>query len=81
MADKYHNTWIMTCNQKKLMLSSIYGYMARGDGMVNNALFSSENKNHATGESGAASVTGIVDGETLKPGVWYTVENGEWWRC
>ena len=95
----------------------------------------SEKKNHATGESGAASATGergaasatgergaasatgkgcvamatgfygrvmgeignavvcvernangditsmlsaIVDGETLKPGVWYTVKNGEW---
>lgn len=85
-----------------------------------------EKKNHATGESGAASATGergaasatgkccvamttgvcgfvmgelgnaivcverntngdiatilagIVDGETLKPGVWYAVKNGEW---
>ena len=76
-----------------------------------------EKKNHATGESGAASATGkgcvavatgrygrvmgeignavvcverkengeiaailsgIVDGETLKPGVWYTVKNGQW---
>nr|DAX55462.1 MAG TPA: hypothetical protein [Caudoviricetes sp.] len=85
-----------------------------------------EKKNHATGESGAASATGdsgaasatgkccvamttgvcgrvmgelgnaivcverntngdiatilagIVDGETLKPGVWYTVKNGKW---
>ena len=41
MADKYHNAWIirqkatayrfMTCNQKKLMLNSIYGYMAGGE--------------------------------------------------
>ena len=46
MAGKYHNAWIirqiatayricmayrfMTCNQKKLMLNSIYGYMAGG---------------------------------------------------
>lgn len=34
MADKYHDAWIIlqivTCNQKKLMLNSIYGYMARG---------------------------------------------------
>lgn len=85
-----------------------------------------EKKNHATGDSGAASATGergaayatgkccvamttgvcgrvmgelgnaivcverntngdiatilagIVDGETLKPGVWYTVKNGKW---
>ena len=76
-----------------------------------------EEKNHATGESGAASATGkgcvamttgfygrvmgdlgnaivcverntngdiatilagIVDGETLKPGVWYTVKDGQW---
>ena len=21
---------------------------------------------------------GIVDGETLKPGAWYTVKNGQW---
>ena len=26
----------------------------------------------------AAILAGIVDGETLKPGVWYTVENGRW---
>lgn len=41
MADKYHNAWMirqivtayrfMTCNQKKLMLNSIYGYMAGGE--------------------------------------------------
>lgn len=76
-----------------------------------------EKKNHATGDSGAASATGeycvamttgffgrvmgdignaivcverrdngeivailagIVDGETLKPDVWYTVKNGQW---
>ena len=41
MADKCHNAWIirekateyriaMTCNQKKIMLNSIYGYMAGG---------------------------------------------------
>ena len=26
----------------------------------------------------AAILAGIVDGETLKPGVWYTVKNGKW---
>ena len=26
----------------------------------------------------AAILAGIVDGETLKPGVWYTVKNGQW---
>ena len=26
----------------------------------------------------AAILSAIVDGETLKPGVWYTVKNGEW---
>ena len=94
------------------------------DNAINKA--DAENKNHATGESGAASATGesgaasatgkhcvamttgfvgrvmgdignaivcverrdngeiasilagIVDGETLKPGVWYTVKNGQW---
>ena len=25
-----------------------------------------------------AILAGIVDGETLKPGVWYTVKNGQW---
>lgn len=85
------------------------------DDAINKA--DAENKNHATGESGAASATGkgcvamttgfygsvmgdlgnaivcverkangdiatilsgIVDGETLKPGAWYTVKNGKW---
>lgn len=85
------------------------------DNAINKA--DAENKNHATGERGAASATGkhcvamttgfvgrvmgdignaivcverrdngeiasilagIVDGETLKPGVWYTVKNGQW---
>ena len=85
------------------------------DNAINKA--DAENKNHATGESGAASATGkhcvamttgfvgrvmgdignaivcverrdngeiasilagIVDGKTLKPGVWYTVKNGQW---
>ena len=94
------------------------------DNAINKA--DAENKNHATGESGAASATGergaasatgkgcvamttgfygrvmgdlgnaivcverntngdiatilagIVDGETLKPGVWYTVKDGQW---
>ena len=26
----------------------------------------------------ATILSGIVDGETLKPGVWYTVKNGQW---
>ena len=26
-------------------------------------------------------MSAIVDGESLKPGVWYTVKNGEWRRC
>nr|DAM52022.1 MAG TPA: Protein of unknown function (DUF1318) [Bacteriophage sp.] len=26
----------------------------------------------------ATILAGIVDGETLKPGVWYTVKNGKW---
>jgi hypothetical protein len=26
----------------------------------------------------ASILAGIVDGETLKPGVWYTVKNGQW---
>ena len=25
-----------------------------------------------------AILAGIVDGKTLKPGVWYTVKNGKW---
>ena len=26
----------------------------------------------------SAILSAVVDGETLKPGVWYTVKNGEW---
>ena len=26
----------------------------------------------------AAILAGIVDGETLNPGVWYTVKDGQW---
>ena len=26
----------------------------------------------------AAILSAIVDGETLKPGVWYTVKDGQW---
>ena len=44
-------------------------------GEIGNAIVCVERKE--TGEI-AAILSGIVDGETLKPGIWYTVENGEW---
>ena len=51
------------------------GFYGRVMGEIGNAVVCVErNKN---GEI-AAILSAIVDGETLKPGVWYTVKNGEW---
>jgi hypothetical protein len=44
-------------------------------GEIGNAVVCVERK--MNGEI-AAILSAIVDGETLKPGVWYTVKNGEW---
>ena len=54
------------------MATGLYG---RVMGEIGNAIVCVERKTN--GEI-AAILSAIVDGETLKPGVWYTVKNGEW---
>ena len=51
------------------------GVFGRVMGNIGNAIVCVERRYN--GEI-AAILAGIVDGETLKPGVWYTVKNGEW---
>ena len=54
------------------MATGLYG---RVMGEIGNAVVCVERK--MNGDI-AAILSAIVDGETLKPGVWYTVKNGEW---
>ena len=54
------------------MATGLYG---RVMGEVGNAVVCVERK---TNGDIAAILSAVVDGETLKPGVWYTVKNGEW---
>ena len=54
------------------MTTGFYGRVMGGRG---NAIVCVERKNN--GEI-ATILSGIVDGETLKPCVWYTVKNGRW---
>ena len=54
------------------MATGLYG---RVMGEIGNAVVCVER--NTNGEI-AAILSAIVDGETLKPGVWYTVKNGEW---
>ena len=51
------------------------GFYGRVMGEIGNAVVCVERKTN--GEI-AAILSAIVDGETLKPGVWYTVKNGKW---
>ena len=51
------------------------GFYGRVMGEIGNAIVCVER--NANGDI-AAILSAIVDGETLKPGVWYTVKNGEW---
>ena len=51
------------------------GFCGRVMGEIGNAVVCVER--NTIGEI-AAILSAIVDGETLKPGVWYTVKNGEW---
>ena len=51
------------------------GFYGRVMGEIGNAVVCVERKTN--GEI-AAILSAVVDGETLKPGVWYTVKNGEW---
>ena len=51
------------------------GFYGRVMGEIGNAIVCVER-----GDNGeiAAILSGIVDGEKLKPGVWYTVKDGQW---
>ena len=51
------------------------GFYGRVMGEIGNAVVCVERK---TNGGIAAILSAIVDGETLKHGVWYTVKNGEW---
>ena len=51
------------------------GFYGRVMGDLGNAIVCVERK--ANGDI-ATILAGIVDGETLKPGAWYTVKNGKW---
>nr|DAL41336.1 MAG TPA_asm: hypothetical protein [Caudoviricetes sp.] len=51
------------------------GFFGRVMGNIGNAIVCVERRDN--GEI-AAILAGIVDGETLKPGVWYTVRDGQW---
>ena len=51
------------------------GFYGRVMGGLGNAIVCVERKNNG---DIATILSGIVDGETLKPGVWYTVKNGKW---
>ena len=62
----------------KYCVAMTTGFFGRVMGDIGNAIVCVERKDN--GEI-ASILAGIVDGETLQPGVWYTVKNGEWWRC
>ena len=51
------------------------GFFGRVMGDIGNAIVCVERSDNG---DIAAILSGIVDGETLKPGVWYTVKNGQW---
>ena len=59
----------------KYCVAMTTGFFGRVMGDIGNAIVCVERRNN--GEI-SAILAGIVDGETLKPGVWYTVKNGQW---
>ena len=59
----------------KYCVAMTTGFFGRVMGDIGNAVVCVERRNN--GEI-AAILAGIVDGETLKPGVWYTVKDGQW---
>ena len=59
----------------KYCVAMTTGFWGRVMGDIGNAIVCVERRDN--GEI-AAILAGIVDGETLKPGVWYTVKNGQW---
>ena len=62
----------------KYCVAMTTGFFGCVMGDIGNAIVCVERRDN--GEI-ASILAGIVDGETLKPGVWYTVKNGEWRRC
>ena len=59
----------------KYCVAMTTGFFGRVMGDIGNAIVCVERRDN--GEI-ASILAGIVDGETLKPGVWYTVKNGKW---
>ena len=59
----------------KYCVAMTTGFLGRVMGDIGNAIVCVERRDN--GEI-AAILAGIVDGETLKPGVWYAVKNGQW---
>lgn len=59
----------------KYCVAMATGFYGRVMGEIGNAIVCVERE-----DSGKikAILAGVVDGETLKPGVWYTVKNGQW---
>ena len=59
----------------KYCVAMTTGFFGRVMGDIGNAIVCVERSDNG---DIAAILAGIVDGETLKPGVWYTVKNGKW---
>lgn len=59
----------------KYCVAMTTGFFGRVMGDIGNAIVCVERRDNG---KIAAILAGIVDGETLKPGVWYTVKNGQW---
>ena len=59
----------------KYCVAMTTGFLGHVMGDIGNAIVCVERRDN--GEV-AAILAGIVDGKTLKPGVWYTVKNGRW---
>ena len=59
----------------KYCVAMTTGFFGRVMGDIGNAIVCVERSDNG---DIAAILSGIVDGETLKPGVWYTVKNGQW---
>ena len=59
----------------KYCVAMTTGFFGHVMGDIGNAIVCVERRDN--GEV-AAILAGIVDGKTLKPGVWYTVKNGRW---
>ena len=59
----------------KYCVAMTTGFFGRVMGDIGNAIVCVERSDNG---DIAAILSGIVGGETLKPGVWYTVKNGQW---